>query len=87
MKTVFTPWSEAILEDSMRLQRAACFALECLEREHRLNVHAMTAYWAHASLVWWAPLLPRRTALPLDASADMTLRPRGATLLGKENNR
>ena len=88
MKTGFTPRSEAILEDSMRLQRAACFALGCLEREHKLNVHALTAYWVHASLVWWAPLLPRRTALPLDAAADVTLRRRaGATLLDKENSR
>ncbi len=62
MKTGFTPWSEAMLEDSMRCQRAACFALGCLEREHRLNLDALTAYWAHASMVWWAPLLPRRSA-------------------------
>jgi len=58
MKSGFTPWSEVMLEDTMRRQRAACFALGCLEREHRLNVDALLAYWVRASLAWWAPLLP-----------------------------
>lgn len=59
MKTGFTPWSEAVLEDALRGQRAACFALGCIEREHRLNVEALVAYWVQASFAWWAPLLPR----------------------------
>jgi hypothetical protein len=59
MKSGFTPWSEVMLEDALRCERAACFALGCLEREHRLNVDALVAYWVRASLAWWAPLLPR----------------------------
>ena len=87
MKTGFTPWSEAMLEDLMRLQRAACFSLGCIEREQRLNLHALATHWAHASLVWWAPLLPRQTALPREASASVTSRPSGASLPEKDNKR
>jgi hypothetical protein len=59
MKTGFIPWSEVVLEDALRYQRAACFTLGCLEREHRLNVDALMAYWAHAAVAWWVlPLVP-----------------------------
>jgi len=74
MKIALNPWSEAVLEDTLRCQRAACFALGCLEREHRLNVDALMAYWAEAPLAWWAPLLRvdrRRIESRLPASPAM----------------
>jgi hypothetical protein len=60
----FMPWSEVLLEDVLRYQRAACFALGCLEREHRLNVEALMAYWTGASLAWWTPMPRRAPTLP-----------------------
>jgi hypothetical protein len=73
MKNGFTPWSEVVLEDTLRCERVACFALGCLEREHRLNVDALMAYWVRASLAWWTPLLPRHDhrARPLPPSGLM----------------
>jgi len=73
MKSGFTPWSEVMLEDTMRRQRAACFALGCLEREHRLNVDALLAYWVRASSAWWAPL--PRLDQPGTRTAAATSRP------------
>ena len=52
MKTGFTPWSE-LLEHTLEYQHAACFALGCVEREHRLTLDAWMACWARAPLVWW----------------------------------
>ena len=57
MKTAVTPWSGVMLESALQCQRAACFALGCLEREHRLNLDALMAYWTSAAVVWWAPQL------------------------------
>jgi len=50
MRTGFTPWSDLILEHALPYQRAACFVLASLEREHRLNLDAWMAHWLQAPL-------------------------------------
>jgi hypothetical protein len=60
MRTGFTPWSDLILEHALPYQRAACFVLASLEREHRLNLDAWMAHWLQAPLAWWPPLPARR---------------------------
>ena len=69
MKTGFIPWPQVVLEDALRLERAACFAVGCVEREHRLNVDALLEYWAGASLAFWALLLPIPSRRPQRAGA------------------
>ena len=59
MKTGFTPWSDLLLEHALPYQRAACIALASLEREHRLNIDALMAYWLRSPVAWCAPLSAR----------------------------
>jgi hypothetical protein len=54
MKTGLMPWSNVMLAHALRYQHATCFALGCIEREHRLNVNAWLAHWAQAPVAWWA---------------------------------
>jgi hypothetical protein len=75
-KTRVTPWSDNVHEDALRVQRAACFALGCLEREHRLNVDALVASWMQASTTWWKPAASRAHAPQPRLSASR--RPTGA---------
>jgi hypothetical protein len=45
MSTGFVPWADAALEQLQSYQGAAFFVLGCIEREHRLNLDALVAYW------------------------------------------
>lgn len=45
MNTPITPWINLTLHQAQRCHHLAWFLYGCLEREHRLNVHAFVAWW------------------------------------------
>jgi hypothetical protein len=57
MKTGFIPWTDVVLAQVQPHQRIAWFILGCIEREHRLNLEALSAYWLRASTNWLTPHL------------------------------
>jgi hypothetical protein len=62
MKSGFTPWADLML--TMPYQRVGWFVLGTIERESRLNLDALTAYWLRACAVWPSPLASLAGAQP-----------------------
>lgn len=71
MRTGFTPWTDVVLAQALPYQRVAAFVLVSIEREHRLNLEALSAYWIRAVMSWPSPL-PLRGGRPLATPAEQT---------------
>lgn len=56
MRTRFIPWTDVVLAQVQPYQRVASFVFGSIEREHRLNLDALSAYWLGASMTWLKPL-------------------------------
>jgi hypothetical protein len=56
MKTGFIPWTDVVFDQVQAHQRVAWFIVGCIEREHRLNLEALSRYWLGASTNWLIPL-------------------------------
>jgi hypothetical protein len=56
MRTGFIPWTEVVLAQLQPYQHVTWFILGNIEREHRLNVEALSTYGLRAYLAWLAPL-------------------------------
>ena len=56
MRTSIIPWTDVVLAQARPYYRAAWFVFGCIEREHRLNLDALSAYWLRASMTWLNPL-------------------------------
>jgi hypothetical protein len=62
-----------MLAQAQPYQRVAWFVFECIEREHRLNLDALSAYWLGAPLAWLGAL-----SLPGSGPAGIAAGARGA---------
>lgn len=56
MKTGFIPWTDVVLAQVLPHQRVGWFIVGCIEREHQLNLEALSTYWLRASTNWLTPL-------------------------------
>ena len=66
MRTGFIPWTDVVLAQVQPYQRVAWFVFESIEREHRLNLDALSAYWLRALTPW-----PNPRPLPGDGPSAM----------------
>ena len=55
MKSGFIPLTDMVLAQVQPYQRVAWFIAGSIEREHRLNLEALTVYWLRASTNWLIP--------------------------------